>query len=191
MKAQTSNQQIIDKDIMRYKKNNLASNLTLLSLVFECLYFLVMYGQVCGNRTALFSDGETAVYNIQTGVSVVLNLFILLAVFYASVQLKSYNKNYSFVVWAIAIIQIVRIFFYPLQTYNDTLYSNGNQIFGTSTLIFLIVYLILSAICLIAAGIIGYIRTVRLEKFNAAVAKNEVDLEAAYKEETEEVSANA
>ena len=40
----TLNQQIIDSDILRYKKNKLAASLALLGLVFNCLYIMLLYG---------------------------------------------------------------------------------------------------------------------------------------------------
>lgn len=192
-KELTANQQLIENDIMRYKNNSLAATLVYVALVFECLYFIVMYGQICGSRTEMFSDGKTTVYSMQTGVSVILNLFILLFSFYASVQLKNYNKKYSYVVWVIAAIQIVRIFIYPLQSYTDTLYSNGKQLFGTGTFLLLVIYLVLSAAAFIGAGVVGFIRTSKLEKFNKSVPVGSEELETAYKEEdvAEEVVENA
>ena len=92
--------------------------------------------------------------------------------------------------WVLAAIQIARIFIYPLTTYLTPLKAgvsgNLNYIFEIDTLILLIVFLVLSAASLIAAGVIGFIRANRLEKFVRDVNEGKVDLEAALKEEPDQ-----
>lgn len=175
---------VIQKDIMRYKKNKLAGNLALLSIVFMCLYFMVMYAQVAGDIEAKFTNKEN-VYTVLNGVSVVLNLVLLLAIFLSSEELKGYNKKFSFVVWVIAAIQIVRIFGYPVSTFSKKIRSGMREValLDGGTFALLIIFLIASAACLIAAGVIGYIRSAQLEKFRAQVADGTVDLNGALAEE--------
>lgn len=179
--------QIIASDLLRYRKNKAAANLALLAIAFNCLYFMFVYKQVCGNIKAQFTN-ESPVYTYMMGVSVIINLIILLTAFLSSERLKGYDKRFSFVVWAIAIVQIVRIFIYPLNTYN-TKYQAGmaeKYIFGTGTFVLLIACLAASAACLIASGVIGYIRASKLEKFVKAVDEGRIDLESALKEETQQ-----
>ena len=38
---------VIQNDIMRYKKNKLASLLAIAGLVFGCVYFIVLYDYMC------------------------------------------------------------------------------------------------------------------------------------------------
>lgn len=196
MKQQLSaNDRIIENDIMRYKTNSKASNFALLSLVFEFLYFLTVYGQQVGDIEGSFAEkmlGSTYVYTFMMGISVILNLAILLGVFLASQELKNFHKSFSFLVWIAAIVQIVRIFIYPMMTYNNTL-TTGGRVFELYSYVFMIVWLVLSAICLAASGVFGFIGATKREKFNKQVEAGEVDLEAAYREEdvAEEVTANA
>lgn len=185
MKQQLSaNDKIIENDISRYKSNTKASTPIYLALVFEFLYFLCVYGQQSGNIGATFAEstmGSTDVYTYMMGISVILNLVLLLGGFLASQELKNYNKMYSYIAWVMAVIQIVRIFIYPMQVYGSEL-STGGTIFATYSFVFMIIWLVLSALCFAAAGTFGFIGSIKREKFNKQVDGGEIDLEAAYKE---------
>ena len=174
---------IIENDIMRYKKNKLSGNLALLSLVFECLYFMVMYGQIAGDIKATFYEGGN-VYTYLTGLSVIINLVLLLVIFLSSEELKGYNMKFCYVVLGIAAFQIIRIFGYPMTTYSNVLSNGRDWVFGEGTLIELIIFLVASAACLIGAGITGIINITRLNKFKAELEKGQVDLVGALAEET-------
>ena len=43
MKDVSFENQVIKHDILRYKKNKLAQSLAILGLVFNCLYFMLLY----------------------------------------------------------------------------------------------------------------------------------------------------
>ena len=178
-----TNQKIIADDVLRYKKNKLASTLALLGLVFNCLYFMVLY---------CISNREF--YKILIGLSVVINLVVLLGGFLASEGVKNYKKSMAIVLLVIAAIQIARIFVYPVQILNfkvaegSTFYGmTGAYYFGAdlttkSTSAILIVYLALSAACFVAAAVWGFIVSLRLENFNRQLEKGEVDIDKTLKE---------
>lgn len=185
--VRTTARKLVSYDTMRYKKNSLASNLAILSLLFEFLFFLTVYGQKSSGIEVKFSEsvlGGEYVYTYMMGLSVLLNLVILLGVFLASQEIKNYNKRYCYFVWAVAIVQIVRIFLYPMQVYNATL-ASGSPLIAKYSYIFMIVWLVLSALCLAASGAIGYYRTKQLETFNKDVPVGSYALEAAYKVDNE------
>lgn len=189
MKKKVISNPVIANDVMRYGKNKLAANLSLLGIAFNCLYLMFMYKQVCGDIKALFNDGSP-VYSYIMGASVIINLIMLLVTFLSSERVKGYDKRFSIVLWVLAAIQIVRIFIYPLTTYLTPLKvgisGNYNYIFEIDTLILLVVFLVLSAASLIAAGVIGFTKATRLEKFVKEVNEGKIDLEAALKEEPEQ-----
>lgn len=181
----SANQQIIESDVLRYKKNKLASTLALLGLVFNCLYFMILY-----------SFPNDAFYTFEIGVSVILTLVVLLAIFLSSEGVKGYNKKYSIVLLVIAAFQILRIFGYPLDGLkNDYLYSIGDKSIGyfgyyptSSTFFFtmMTIYLVLSAACLLASAVWGWIVAVRLEKFQKSLDEKKVSVELALKALDEE-----
>lgn len=176
----TANQQIVADDILRYKKNKLAGGLALLGLVFNCLYFMILYA---------FPREEF--YTFEIGFSVIFTLIVLLAVFLSSEGVKGYNKTYSIVLLVIAAFQILRIFGYPLDgKLNDYLYATGDKSIGyfgyypqSSDFFFtmMVIYLVLSAACLIASAVWGWIVAVRLEKFQKKLDAGEINIDATLK----------
>lgn len=181
MKTKAPKNKVIANDLMRYKRNKLSGNLALLALVFMCIYFMFVYKQVAGNSKTLFENGKP-VYTYLNGISVILNLVLLLAIFLSSEELKGYNKKFCYVVWVIAAVQILRIFGYPTSTLTTKL-SNGRTIIDAGTYTLFVICLVASAACLVAAGVIGYISSIRLEKFKKDLENGEVDLDAALAEE--------
>lgn len=181
MKKLTANQQILADDILRYKKNKLASTLALLGLVFNCLYFLLLY--------AMPRDEFTT---ISIGFSVILTLVMLLTIFLSSEGVKGYNKKFSIVLLVCAAFQILRIFYYPLKGLTNNWFVASDSLhyigyFGwypkfsspssTPFFILLLVYLVLSAACLIGSAVWGFIVATRLEKFQKQLDKDEVSIE--------------
>lgn len=179
MKQLSPEQNIIADDILRYKKNKLASSLALLGLVFSCLYFLILYAMP---RSEFFT--------FSIGASVLLTLIVLLVVFLSSEGVKGYNKKFSIVLIVCAAFQILRIFYYPLKGITDNLfvssdslhtvgyfgyYPEGSSFFFTM----MVIYLVLSAACFIGSAVWGWIVAVKLEKFQKKLDNGEVDVMAA------------
>ncbi|MDE7265263.1 MAG: hypothetical protein K2N52_03210 [Clostridia bacterium] len=185
MKQLTPNQQIIADDILRYKKNKLAQILAILGIVFNCLYFCLLYAIPDANM-----------WKVGLGVSIVLTLVLLLVVFLSSEGVKGYNYKFSIVLLVVAMFQIARIFYYPLKGLQaNTLqgigyfgyYPNSSGVFFA----LLIVWLCASAACLIASAVIGWIYSARLAKFQKALDKEEISVEQTLKEMDAEDEANA
>lgn len=182
----TANQLIIADDILRYKKNKLASSLALLGLVFNCLYFLLLYAMP-----------KTEFQTAAMGLSVVLTLVVLLTIFLSSEGVKGYNKKFSIVLLVVAAFQILRIFYYPLKGLQNNLFVALDSthtigyfgVYPTTSVPFfviLVIYLVASAACLIASAVIGWIVAVRLEKFQKRIDAGEIDINKVIKEMDEE-----
>lgn len=179
MEKKTVNQQIIANDILRYKKNKLASMLALLGLVFNCLYFMILYAMPKEEFTTA-----------RIGFSVIITLVILLVIFLSSEGVKGYNKKFSIVLLVVAAFQILRIFGYPLEgvTKNLLIAADKTHTIGyfgiypkDSGMFFALmtIYLAASAGCLIASAIVGWIYAARLQKFQKQLDAGEVSVEAA------------
>lgn len=181
LEREMTSQNIINTDVYRYKRNKLAANLALLGLFIECLFFMVLY-----------AINFTAYATVLIGGSIILNLCVLLLTFLASEGIKVYNKKYAIVLLVIGVIQIVRIFIYPLDMLTDgsvlgytTSFSSltvryfGVNLGASEVAAVLIVYLVLSAACILASALIGYIKAVQLEKFNKDLAEGAYTVEGA------------
>lgn len=193
MEKLTPNQQIVADDILRYKKNKLPANLALLGLVFNCLFFMLLYAVKVS-----VVDGEATRFSDMTmGFSVILTLFVLLIAFLSSEGIKGYNKKFCIVLLVLAAFQIFRIFGYPLYGLkNDMLkvpYFSFNPTTSTAEFIIMVIYLCASAACFIASAVIGYFNCKKLENLEANIANGTIDIDATLKaldEEDERQAAN-
>ena len=94
-------------DRMRFTKNTLASGLALLAILFDVFYFISIYESNVGSWY----------YNILMGASILYNLVFMLAAFLSSEGIKNYKIGYSYVMIVLGILQIVRIFIYPVKAH--------------------------------------------------------------------------
>lgn len=193
--VKTSNQVIIENDILQYKTNKAASSLALLSIVFSCLYFCLLYSF----RNKFFARFEI-------GFSVVLTLFTLLITFLSSEGIKNYNKKYCIPLLVLAVVQIIRIFGLPLQALNYDIANGvagevetgaltvryfGIDLIPSVAYVILVVWLCASAACLVLSAVFGYINCVKLEKHLKQVQSGEIDIDRTLKELDEEDARNA
>lgn len=150
---------LIKKDRLRYSKNKLSSNLTLLAIVFNALYFVSIYK----------SDVGSYYYSYIIGISVVYNLLFMLIAFLASEGVKSYKLNYSYVLVALGLGQIVRIFILPIDAKNAviTLSQESQQVMQDGQFMRVCIYLIASAALCVIAGITAFIKTRTLTSYEA------------------------
>ena len=146
----TTEERTIQRDRMRFIKNSRASSLAILGILFNVFYFVNIYK----------SDVSTWYYTILIGASIVYNLVFMLAVFLASEGVKNYKKNYSYVLAVVGVLQIVRIFIIPMRAHAAETLVNGETVMVMQDGQFyrVVIYLVASAVCLIASAAVNMIR---------------------------------
>lgn len=151
----TAEERTVQRDRMRFIKNSLSSNLAILGILFDVFYFVSIYK----------SDVGTYYYNYIIGISIVYNLIFMLAVFLSSEGVKNYKRNYSYLLAVIGVIQIVRIFIIPMKAHAAETVVNGESVLAMQNAQFtrVVVYLIISAACLIGSAVMNFIRCGELE----------------------------
>lgn len=134
-------------DRMRYVKNTASSRLCYLAILLNVLYFVSIYK----------SDVGSWYYQLIIGASIVYNLLFMLMVFLASEGVKSYQKNYSWLLYAVGAFQIVRIFIIPARAHHAVVQLGGAEtvVMGAAQYIRVVIYLAGSAACLIGAALIN------------------------------------
>lgn len=152
---------VIQNDIRRYKKNKLGANLALLGLALGCLYFLVLYSQV---------KNENFYYTWEIAFDVIYNLFFLLFVFLFSEQVKNYNSKLFIVQEIVGALQVARIFWLPLAGIVAEKISVGSFLAMT-------IFLAASGACIIASGVIGFIRSKAVADFTKKIANGEINMD--------------
>jgi hypothetical protein len=112
------------------------------------------------------------------GISVIYNLLFLLTAFLCSEGLKSYKFNFAVIIIVVGVLQLVRIFGIPTQATNTLIMGSTDKfVMESEQFVYTVSMLVISAVCCIASGVIGIIRTNTLREFNGKIASGEVVLE--------------
>ena len=159
-----TNDAVTKLDRMRYNKNKLASTLALVAIVFNALYFVCVYK----------TDVGTYFYKMMIGFSVLYNLVFMLIAFLSSESVKNYKLSFAIVMLVLGVMQIVRIFYIPLQALR-TPFGENSTVIDAGKFILMTVYLSLSAASLFAGGVIGVIRSLKLTKFQQEIEKEKAN----------------
>ncbi len=157
---------LIKKDRLRFTKNKMSANLILLAIVANALYFVSIY------RT----DAGSYYYKIFIGASVVYNLVFMLLAFLSSEGVKNYKMNYAYVSIVLGILQIARIFYIPREAHetpNTVVGAEGTMVMGDDQFTYVSVCLCVSAVLLVAAGIVGIMKTTTLNNYQAELDKKQ------------------
>ena len=142
-------------DRMRYTKNTLASGLALLSILFDVFFFISIYESNVGSWY----------YNVLMGASILYNLIFLLAAFLSSEGIKNYKISYSYLMIALGIGQIIRIFIYPVRAHAATVTIQEQAVIVMENPQFIrcVLYLVISAACLFVGAFVGMTRSKQLK----------------------------
>ena len=148
-------------DRMRYTKNSLASGLALLAILFDVFFFISIYESSVGSWY----------YNILIGASILYNLVFMLAAFLSSEGIKNYKIGYSYVMIVLGILQVVRIFIYPMRAHAAvvTIQQQEVVVMENRQFVFCVIWLLASAACLILGAVIGMIRSRQLQAHIASL----------------------
>ena len=142
-------------DRMRYTKNTLASGLALLSILFDVFFFISIYESNVGSWY----------YNVLMGASILYNLIFLLAAFLSSEGIKNYKISYSYLMIALGIGQIIRIFIYPVRAHaaTVTIQEQAVTVMENPQFIRCVLYLVISAACLFVRAFVCITRSKQLK----------------------------
>lgn len=146
-----TDERFVKLDRMRYTKNSLSSGLALLAIVFDVLYFVSIYQ----------SDVGTYYYNILIGASVLYNLIFMLMAFLSSEGVKNYKTGYSWLLLALGVGQIERIFILPLSAFTTEYMVKqvAYPVMDVKQFVFVVACLQLSAACCIASAVTNLIKS--------------------------------
>ena len=156
----------VKKDRLRFTKNKLSANLILLAIVANALYFVSVYSSNVGSYY----------YKIFIGASIVYNLVFMLAAFLSSEGVKSYKMGYACVSIVLGILQVVRIFYIPLNALNEptpVVDSEIPTVMADGQFWYIAFCLCVSAALLVLAGIVGIVKTTALNSYQAELDKKQ------------------
>ena len=110
-------------------------------------------------------------YNILIGASILYNLVFMLAAFLSSEGIKNYKIGYSYVMIVLGLIQVLRIFIYPVRAHaaTVTIQEQTVTVMESRQFVFCVVWLLASAACLIVGAIVGMARSRALQAHIASL----------------------
>lgn len=148
-------------DRLRFTKNTASSRLAYLAILFDVLFFVSIYQ----------SDVGTYYYTILIGASVLYNLIFLLLTFLSSEGVKNYKKSYSWLLIALGVIQVARIFIYPMNAHAATVKVNREMIavMSDSQFIYAVLCLSASAVCCVVSAIVNLFKSSALAQHIASL----------------------
>lgn len=149
-------------DRMRYVKDQTPSLLAILAIVFDVLYFVLIY-----------KINNDYFYTFMIGVSIIVNLLFMLFGFWCSIEVKNYHGKFGYVMIALGIMQIIRIFFYPMNAHNAT-YLSGElmlPVMSNGQFMQSIIYLGVSAALMIVGGLMSIKNSGTLKKYLDSLEK--------------------
>lgn len=151
----------IKKDRLRFTKNKLPANLAILAILINAFYFVSIY-----------KSNSVFYYKPLVGVSIVVNLLFMLAGFLCSEGIKNYRTMYGYILIGLAVVQVIRIFIYPMQAHSTEVeVSEGvtKLVMENAQFARVLIYLISSSAVLFAAGIIGIIKSKQLLNYRKEI----------------------
>lgn len=157
------NDKFLTKDRMRFTRNSTSATLAYVSILFNVFYYVYIYNFDVGNYF----------YNATTGYSVVYNLLFLLFAFLASEGIKNYNNKFALVLIGLGALQIVRIFYIPLNAFRATIEIAGEtvRVMDAKQFALTAVFLSISSVAAIVGGIVGIVKTSMLRSHERRLAK--------------------
>lgn len=148
---------------MRFTRNSTSAILAYVSILFNVFYYVYLYNFDVGNYY----------YNAITGVSIVYNLLFLLFAFLSSEGVKNYSNKFALVLMVLGALQIVRIFYIPLNAYRATITIAGEtvKVMSDKEFVTIVIFLCISSVAAIVSGIVGIVKTSMLRSHERRLAK--------------------
>ena len=161
-----SEERTIRLDRLRFTKNTVSSRLCYLAILFDVLFFISIYK----------SDVGTYYYNILIGASIIYNLVFLLTAFLASEGVKNYKPGYSWLLAVLGAIQLARILIIPMRAHTAEASVGGvnTLVMGDAQFCRVVIYLVLSAVCLFAAAAVNLQKSRMLAAHVASLEEKQI-----------------
>jgi hypothetical protein len=152
----------IKLDLMRYRNNSLSYMLGLVALITSVV--------------AAFIGLNSLAYNFTTLIKILMNIAILLFGFLFTEQSKTYSKNGSLCLMGLGCVSLLRILWAPRILLFGTAEQWGKVITNPANVnwlpadaqfrgILALILLLVAATAFLSAGLIGYIKASKLEKY--------------------------
>lgn len=169
---QSEEERNVQIDMLRYRNNTFSTSLGYIALLAQIVAFCFVYSCLQVNsehHVTLFGIDHAGLW---CGVDIFVNIAMLLFLFLTISRMKVYDRNWGIASICFGVIEIIRLFLYPLALYS----ANTETITSMPTWIFIIevVCYIACGALLIIAGIVTIILSNILNKYLESLKTAEV-----------------
>ncbi len=151
-------------DRMLYVKDKVPSRCAYIGIALDVLYFVLIY-----------QINNEYFYTALVGLSVIVNLLFMLFGFLCSEEVKNYHSKYGYLMIFLGIVEIVRIFIYPMTAHSTLASSDGvdltTMVMSDSKFVWCIIFLVGAAVAMIAGGLISIKNTKTLNAYKEEIGK--------------------
>lgn len=149
-------------DRMMYVKDKVPSYCALIAIVLNVFYFVSIY-----------QINKEYFYNFNIGLSVITNLLFMLFAFLCSEEVKNYHSKYGFVMIGLAVLEIVRIFYFPMHAHAAMQVEGETMVRVMTDAHFMKCIVLLSgaAVFLTVGGIMSIINSKKLNDYKKSLEK--------------------
>jgi len=135
---------------MRYKNDKRSAWLCYLSIMCCCAHFVGIY------------SNNSIVPEVRMGADIIINIVFMLVVFWASEELKTYNRKWAVFTAFVGVGQLLRAFWLPIR-YNELEQLVGNAYNFSRTM------MVLSGVFLILGAALSFSNATVLKKYMASI----------------------
>ena len=138
-------------ELMRYQTDRFSSALCLVAIALNACFLISIY------------SNKNFTPDIQLGADVLFNIIFMMVVFLISEKVKIYSISANLAAFALGGVQLLRTGWLPEKYLAAGSMIDSVRLIAEFNVYYLIVsWLHLSALCLAAAGVIGFIKSARL-----------------------------
>jgi len=149
-------------DRMMYVKDKYPSLFAICAIVLNVFYFVLIY-----------KINKDYFYNGMIGVSIITNLLFMLFAFLCSEEVKNYHSQYGYVMIGLAVLEIIRIFIFPLKAVK-TIQAEGDsvvQVMTNGQFITCVICLAGAAVLLVIGGLMSIKNAKTLNDYKKSIGK--------------------
>lgn len=168
---QSDEQRNVQIDMLRYRNNGFATTVGYLGLVAMIVSFCFLYSTITISMSFDVTIFGLTHAGLWCGVDIFMNILMMLFTFLTISRMKVYDRNWSIVSICLGILQIVRIFLYPLALHNAN--TEANVVLPNWLFTMQIICYIIFGVCLISCGVVTIILSKILNDYLAEQEKKE------------------
>jgi hypothetical protein len=145
-------------EMLRYRPNGVSYGLTFLGCAAMAASFCLIYSGTVISKSKTFSLFGITSLGFWAAFDVLLNIVLLLFLFLAASQMKTYSRKWGIFALCVAVFECIRPFLYPLALRQADILNSG-------LFVAVVILQIGSGVCFLIAGLVSIYRGQTLQAY--------------------------